>query len=149
MIRRWETAMCRDHRFVSLPTLTLHTLSIFFFSPQVAQIFTGLMKACLFVTGLCFYHPRTLTFTGAICLSCSQDALCGILILSMLEQFHFSQWQNFSDLPFSPVSQTPIMYSCWLLGLRGFFCLCFFTPGVLSVAAGRKMTLDPVSNPRA
>ncbi|XP_034501783.1 uncharacterized protein LOC105241294 isoform X10 [Ailuropoda melanoleuca] len=51
----FQIAPCKDRKIIFLETCVRHTLSILFFTPQVAQILIGLMKVCLFAIGLCFY----------------------------------------------------------------------------------------------
>ncbi|XP_034501781.1 uncharacterized protein LOC105241294 isoform X8 [Ailuropoda melanoleuca] len=56
----FQIAPCKDRKIIFLETCVRHTLSILFFTPQVAQILIGLMKVCLFAivlrVGSCVYR---------------------------------------------------------------------------------------------
>ncbi|XP_034501780.1 membrane-spanning 4-domains subfamily A member 4A-like isoform X7 [Ailuropoda melanoleuca] len=93
----FQIAPCKDRKIIFLETCVRHTLSILFFTPQVAQILIGLMKVCLFAIGLCFYS---------------------------------------SDLSYRCYPLTMVSgYLIW-------GSLFFFVSGAVSIAAGRKMTLN-------
>lgn len=99
----FQIAPCKDRKIIFLETCVRHTLSILFFTPQVAQILIGLMKVCLFAIGLCFYssdlsyrcYPLTMVsgylIWGSLFVSTSEflNFLSGRILRIFLPAFSF------------------------------------------------------------